>query len=48
MTPKRTATLAKREISTARRGAPPLEPRGGGWSNLWSLSAQDRWSCFIR
>src|SRR5258705_6551788 len=21
----------------------PLQPRGGGWSNLWSLSAQDRW-----
>src|SRR5258705_12914433 len=26
----------------------PLQPRGGGWSNLWSLSAQDRWSWFIR
>src|SRR5258706_7246269 len=22
----------------------PLQPWGGGWSNLWSLSAQDRWS----
>src|SRR6202790_1570168 len=22
--------------------------RGGGWSNLWSLSAPDRWSSFIR
>jgi hypothetical protein len=21
---------------------------GGGWSNLWSLSAQDRWSWFVR
>src|ERR1700730_12566841 len=21
---------------------------GWGWSNLWRLSAKDRWSCFIR
>src|SRR5258705_11812540 len=26
----------------------PIQPRGGGWSNLWSLSAQDRGSWFIR
>src|SRR6266436_9905098 len=26
----------------------PLQPWGGGWSNLWSLSAQDRWAWFIR
>jgi hypothetical protein len=26
----------------------PLQPWGGGWSNLWSLSAQDRWSSFAR
>src|SRR6266436_4231053 len=25
----------------------PLQPWGGGWSNLWSLSAQDRWAWFI-
>ena len=24
-----------------------LKPQGGGWSNLWSLSAQDRWAWFI-
>src|SRR5712671_3752814 len=26
----------------------PLQPWGGGWSNLWSLSAQDPWAWFIR
>src|SRR6266404_385602 len=26
----------------------PLQPWGGGWSNLWSLSAQDRWASFTR
>src|SRR5258708_12489881 len=26
----------------------PLQPWGGGWSNLWTLSPQNPWPCFIR
>ena len=26
----------------------PLKPAGGGWLNLWRLSAPDRWAWFIR
>ncbi len=26
----------------------PAQAPGGGWSNLWRLSAPDRWGCFIR
>ncbi len=26
----------------------PVKANGGGWSNLWRLSAQDRWPSFAR
>src|SRR5258708_3280006 len=26
----------------------PVKAHGGGWSNLWRLSAPDRWASFIR
>src|SRR5260370_33977758 len=26
----------------------PVKAHGGGWSNLWRLSAPDRWAWFIR